>query len=1797
MSEIRCITRGVPLRVQRRIVVLAILAAGLCWPPGSFAQVQQAWVARYRASSSGGSNGRALAVDNEGNVYVTGHSYGVTLDFATLKYATNGAALWTNRYDGPVHSDDQATAIALDSTGNAYVTGWSWGTNGYDYATAIYGATGIQLGVVRYDSPGESSYDYAIGVAVDAFGNFYVAGSAGTVRYSADGDLLWVRRNITGINALGLDSSGNILVAGQLSPDTNGFATVKYDSEGTQLWLARYFGLINQSEVVNGLATDSSDNVYVTGPSANVNGSQDYATIKYDKDGNQLWVARYDGPSSGSDNPIRVKVNSAGEVYVIGASYNPGAGYDYTTVKYDSVGNQLWVARYNGPGNGDDYPTDLALNADGNVYVTGQSFSPSTSYDYATVKYDANGNRIWVMRYNGPVNQYDSAAAIAVDSSNGVYVTGGSTGINGISDYATIRYLQVPLAGLPLITKEPQSQTVLQGARVSFSVTATGDPVLRYQWRFNEQNISGATNSTLVLTNVQLNQFGEYSVEVKNNAGVIVSPEAQLTLGAAFTSEPVSQTVMIGGEARFSAVLTGEAAQEYQWLFNGAMVPDATNTVLLLTNVSTSDAGSYALAVTTSYGSITSRVASLMVSTVLRQAWVAKYDGGMAFEDTLTGMALDSAGNVYVTGYSYEPTNYTRDIATIKYDASGRERWVAHFGNPNLDDAPNAIAVDSAGNVFVTGQASGVSTANDILILKYDPDGTRLWNRTLNGGPGYADDFGNALAVDSGGSVYVTGSAASEVNGDDYVTLKYSPAGSRRYAIRYNGPANSFDSAAAIVVDSAASAHVTGRSAGTDGSSDFATVKYSTNGNQLWVACYDGPMHGADSAVALAIDSSGNVYVTGSSEGLNSGYDFATLKYDTNGNQLWAARYNGRGNSFDIPIALAVHDSGNVYVTGWSDAFGDDYITLKYDPNGNQLWVARYNGPGNGSDTARGLGLDAAGNVYVTGQSYSSENGYDFATIKYDANGNRIWVARYDGLDHLADGAGVIRLDGAGNLYVAGWSQSSSSGYDYALVKYVLQPDTEGLPLIIAPPLNQIVLQGEATVFSVTANTPEAVAYQWLFNGVALAGATNAVLEVTNIQLAQTGGYSVSVSNGVGVTVSPEARLSLAAAITSQPVSRTVMQGLDVSFFVGVTGEAPQTYQWLFNGTNLAGGTATALTLTNVQAANSGNYALVVTTSYGSLTSQVAVLNVSTIVGQSWVARYDGAARGDDNGRAIKVDTAGNVYVTGNTWSGGNYDYATIKYDTNGHRVWVASYNGPANDNDYASKIAVGDGGNVYITGYSYGTNRYDYATLKYDNDGNRLWVARYDGPANGDDLAQAITVDREGNVYVTGYSVGTAYDYATIKYDGNGNQLWAARFNGSGNGEDIPSSLAVDGAGNAYVTGYSRRANPYDYEYVTIKYSTNGNQLWAAHYNGPVNGDDFAAGLALDGAGNVYVTGSSYGGVTGNDYATVKYDPNGLQLWVMRYNGPGNGYDYAQGIALDGMGNVYVTGYSYGSGTGSDYATVKYSSDGVQRWVARYDSSRADDYVYAIALDSGGSAYITGYSWTTNSYSYDFATVRYDPNGNQLWAALYNGPGGQVSDYGYALAVDKIGQIYVTGYSAGDYATIKYIQSNAPPRVRILNPSTNSIFVYPTNIFVRAQVSDTDGAIVRVDFLDGATSIASLLSSPYAITWTNAPPGDHVLSVSAMDNFGLETASLPLSIQVLFLGQPPRLTLPEMLLGGQFRFTLFGDPGYSYTIQSSTDLIHWSSVTNFISVTGTNQCTNPARSDFNQRFYRAVTP
>ena len=286
----------------------------------------------------------------------------------------------------------------------------------------------------------------------------------------------------------------------------------------------------------------------------------------------------------------------------------------------------------------------------------------------------------------------------------------------------------------------------------------------------------------------------------------------------------------------------------------------------------------------------------------------------------------------------------------------------------------------------------------------------------------------------------------------------------------------------------------------------------------------------------------------------------------------------------------------------------------------------------------------------------------------------------------------------------------------------------------------------------------------------------------------------------------------------------------------------------------------------------------------------------------------------------------------------------------------------------------------------------------------------------------------------MSGSSLGsnTSYDIATVKYNKLGQLQWAKRYNGTADGNDLSQGLELDIAGNAYISGTSDSTGSL-YDYVTVKYNPSGDTEWTKRYNGPAGDGDLVSSMALDNSGNVYVTGWSFGNGTQSDYTTVKYDGGGVEQWAERWDDPASSYDYANDIAVDGVGNVYVTGISQGMGTDNDYTTVKYNASGEQQWAVPYNSqSNGNDIADHIALDHSGEIYVSG----TVDDNHANTMVKYNAEGIQQWEKEY-----AVDNYQQMptdLLVDKTGHIYMVGnsYNADErfWSIVKYHQDGFIP-------------------------------------------------------------------------------------------------------------------------------------------------------------------
>lgn len=490
--------------------------------------------------------------------------------------------------------------------------------------------------------------------------------------------------------------------------------------------------------------------------------------------------------------------------------------------------------------------------------------------------------------------------------------------------------------------------------------------------------------------------------------------------------------------------------------------------------------------------------------------WQTRYTSAGSNIDKAEDMFVDASGNVYVTGIGLGASG-NFDYVTIKYDAVGAQVWRMEYNGPgnSLDEA-HAITVDGSGNVYVTGWSyGGAGTGYDYGTVKYNSAGVQQWaSRYTNVAGGTDEAWG--IGVDNAGNVFVTGTSDGAGSNSAATTVRYNSAGVQQFANRFEGAGGNIDAGFAIFVDAVTGdSYITGYtyiSAAAD--FNFITIKYNLAGVQQWATQFNSPDANYDEARAIAVDASGNVYVTGYSQTLVlTNYNYSTVKYNSAGVQQWAMQYEGTGADYDRANAITLDATGNVYVTGKSVGVGsaaEDAFTIKYNNAGATQWTARYNGPANGYDEGKSIAVDATGNVYITGYSFTAGANNDYMTIKYDVAGTQEWITKYNGTGNNSDQAASVAVDALGNVFVAGMSRGSGSNEDFETIKYCQLKSDAGVDTSIC----------NGSSVQLNSSAPGAVSYLWTpSTGLNF---TNIANPIANPTVTTT--YVVAITNGNGCT-------------------------------------------------------------------------------------------------------------------------------------------------------------------------------------------------------------------------------------------------------------------------------------------------------------------------------------------------------------------------------------------------------------------------------------------------------------------------------------------------------------------------------------------------------------------------------------------------------------------------------------------------------------------------------------------------------
>ncbi len=792
----------------------------------------------------------------------------------------------------------------------------------------------------------------------------------------------------------------------------------------------------------------------------------------------QQWVMRYNGQGDYTDRFVCSALDNNGNIVAAGYSQRNNTGRDILVAKFSPSGSLLWSYTYNGLDSDDDEIHAIALDNVGNIYATGYTKGILTEDDAITLKLDANGAQVWLTTYNFTANQDDEAISITLDQAGNVIVTGKSDSdplSTSNDDYMTIKY---SAAGV---------QTWVQRYE---GIGGDGDEAVKV--------LTDANNDVYVTGLSDNGTDDDYATLKYTSAGVQVWAKIQ-DRGA--NDRPTDMAL----DANANVYVTGRSntttydfytvkyttAGTYTWqnVFNNG---DDDRAIAIATTASGESyiTGQVANGVTGFYD-----FATIKINADGTTAWNTLYINANGRDDIPTDIALDASGNIYVCGNAdmSATADKLNDAILIKYDGSGTQQWLKNYnGSANKSDVADNMVLDANGNAFLVGYEEDAQTQRNATVLKYDATGAFVWKGEYEGEGDNADNVRD-MVRDANGNFYLTGYAFRKGQDRDILTMKLNANGDTLWSRTLNGTSNSTDEGLGLGIDGAGNIIVGGFIKNSGQSYDYFIAKYTPNGDTLFTRTYNAAQSRSDKAAAFALDAAGNIYLTGRSDmgtGLNTNYDMLTLKFTNSGNLAWAKTFNsfslnedkaekivvdaagnvtiaGRswnGTDFDItlvqynaagtqqwftlitgtgedkPNDLAADANGNIYVTGSvSSATGLDFVTAKYSSTGSQIWKKTLNGASNLDDEAQACVLDAAGNIYITGYSTSSTE-KDIYTLKYDAAGNIVWQKDYNASSDLDDIGDLIALDAAGNVFVAAQSEIGVTGNnhdDFVLLAYL----------------------------------------------------------------------------------------------------------------------------------------------------------------------------------------------------------------------------------------------------------------------------------------------------------------------------------------------------------------------------------------------------------------------------------------------------------------------------------------------------------------------------------------------------------------------------------------------------------------------------------------------------------------------------------------------------------------------------------------------------------------------------------------
>lgn len=1022
-----------------------------------------------------------------------------------------------------------------------------------------------------------------------------VAGN-GNEGYSGDGGLA-DQSSISGSFGIVVDGAGNVFIS-----DFNNSRVRKVDTNGIISTVAGNGtngfsgdgGAATNASLANpsGLALDAVGNLFIADYGNNYVRKLDTNGIITTVAGNGLGTYSGDGGAATNAslfNPFGLAFDSVGNLYIADSDNN-------VIRKVDTSGVITTV-----PGYYPVYPAGVALDASGNLYVA-----------------DCNSLAVEKVDTNGIVTTIYSIISwprgVAVDAAGNVYIAAFYD--NRVQVLDTNGIINT-VAGNGITGYSGDNGDAMNASFNSLNALAMDNHGNIFVSDFYNNRVRAVTYSgpTLKFSNVTTNLSGAYSVVVSTASGSVTSSVATLNvvLPPSIATEPISQQILVASNVTFSVSAYGTSPMNYQWQFNGTNINEATNNAFMIGMVETNDAGNYTVTITNDYGSVTSSIATLTVLVIppgidsqptsqtvpagsnamfsvvvsgsppLNYQWL--FNGASSDGQTNSSLSLPSVTTNQAGAYSVWVNSpygsITSHVATLTVG------WL-----PTITSQPTNQTLLAGGRAFVVAGVSGVGP----LTFQWQLNGTNLTNNLIttiagNGTNGFAGDGGMATT----GKVSAPYGVVADNAGNVFIA---DTANNRIRKVDANG----------VITTVTGSGSVPGFS-GDGGAATSARLN----------SCY-----------GVALDGMGNLFIADSGNN-------RIRKVDANGIISTVA---GGGASFGDggaatnaqlhnPYGVAVDTNGNLFI---ADTYNNRI--RKVDINGVITTVAGkssagFSGDGGMATNAslyypQSVALDGAGNLFIADY-------YSFRVRKVDAYGTITTIAgngTVNGFPSSHDGGPAtnapmnptgVFVDGYGDVLIA------DSGNYYALPNggnnRIRQVDPYGIITTVAGTARSVGYTGDGVVAtSAPLYKPSGVAMD-SYGRVLIADTRNnrirrfgqgPTLVLDKLTAANAGDYTLVINSSYGSVTSVVATLTvlLPPSIIIPPASQTIGLGSNAAFGVTVTGTEPMAYQWQLNGTNLADQTGQFLSLTNVQWSDAGNYAVIITNNYGSVTSSVVTLTV-----------------------------------------------------------------------------------------------------------------------------------------------------------------------------------------------------------------------------------------------------------------------------------------------------------------------------------------------------------------------------------------------------------------------------------------------------------------------------------------------------------------------------------------------------------------------------------------------------------